>query len=144
MSSSLNPMEQSPIPSPIHVGGSHENFDTSDGGSSKPKIRLRLSLLGHVVGKKSTKFMSRFGDLVREHIPPYYPSWLAVPFKLKDTVWEMICDEYVLPQEAKRKLMKSVNTMWRNEKKILRKKYDECDTDDERKKNCPKKTKPKD
>ncbi|KAF6172809.1 hypothetical protein GIB67_034661 [Kingdonia uniflora] len=33
MSSSLNPMEQSPIPSPIHIGGSHEHFDTSDGGS---------------------------------------------------------------------------------------------------------------
>ncbi|KAF6160279.1 hypothetical protein GIB67_019048 [Kingdonia uniflora] len=40
--------------------------------------------------------------------------------------------------------MKSANTMWRNGKKILRKKYDECDTDDERKKNCPKKTKPED
>ncbi|KAF6141119.1 hypothetical protein GIB67_006564, partial [Kingdonia uniflora] len=55
MSSSLNHMEQSPIPSPIHVGGSHEHFDTSGGGSSKPKIRLRFSLLGHVVGKNSTK-----------------------------------------------------------------------------------------
>ncbi|KAF6160880.1 hypothetical protein GIB67_041934 [Kingdonia uniflora] len=31
MSSSLNPMEQSPMPSPIHVGGSHEHFDTSGG-----------------------------------------------------------------------------------------------------------------
>ncbi|KAF6164745.1 hypothetical protein GIB67_040997 [Kingdonia uniflora] len=144
MSSLLNPMEQSPIPSPIHVGGSHEHFDTSGGGSSKTKIRLRFSLLGHVVGKNSTKFMSRFGSLVREHIPPYYPDWLAVPLKLKDTVWETICDEYELPQAAKRKLMKSANTMWRNEKKILRKKYDECDTDDERKKNFPKKTKPED
>ncbi|KAF6166484.1 hypothetical protein GIB67_038221 [Kingdonia uniflora] len=130
MSSSLNPMEQSPIPSPIHVGGSHEHFDTLGGG--------------HVVGKNSTKFKSRFGNLVREHIPPYYSSWLAIPLKLKDTVWETICDEYVLPQEAKIKLMKSANTMWRNRKKILKKKYDECDTDDERKKNCPKMTKPED
>ncbi|KAF6143522.1 hypothetical protein GIB67_029691 [Kingdonia uniflora] len=88
--------------------------------------------------------MSRFGNLVREHIPPYYPSWLAVPLKLKDTVWETICEKYVLPQEAKRKLMKSANTMWRNGNKILRKKYEECDIDDERKKNCPKKTEPED
>ncbi|KAF6154759.1 hypothetical protein GIB67_032371 [Kingdonia uniflora] len=34
MSSSLNPMEQLLIPSPIHVGGSHEHFETSGGGSS--------------------------------------------------------------------------------------------------------------
>ncbi|KAF6174985.1 hypothetical protein GIB67_026473 [Kingdonia uniflora] len=91
MTSLLNPMRQSPIPSPIHVGVSHEHFDTS--GSSKTKIRLRFSLLGHVVGKNSTKFMSHFGSLVREHIPPYYPDWLAVPLKLKDSVWETICME---------------------------------------------------
>ncbi|KAF6157115.1 hypothetical protein GIB67_041576 [Kingdonia uniflora] len=30
MSSSSNPMKQLPIPSPIHVGGSHEHFDTSE------------------------------------------------------------------------------------------------------------------
>ncbi|KAF6166211.1 hypothetical protein GIB67_023921 [Kingdonia uniflora] len=109
--------------------------------SSKPKIRLKFLLLGHVE-KNSTKFLSRFSNLVREHIPPYYPSWLAIPLKLKDTVWEMICSEYVLPQAAKRKLIKSANTMRRNEKNTLRKMFDECDTDDERKKNCPKKTKP--
>ncbi|KAF6165422.1 hypothetical protein GIB67_017904 [Kingdonia uniflora] len=139
MSSSLNPMVQSPIPSPIHVGRSHEHFDTS--GSSKTKIRWRFLLLGHVVRKNSTQFMSHFGNLVREHILPYYPSWLAIPLKLKDIVWEMICDEYVLPQVEKRKLMKSAKTMWRNGKLTLTKKYDEYDTDDERKKNCPKKTK---
>ncbi|KAF6169346.1 hypothetical protein GIB67_016516 [Kingdonia uniflora] len=111
MSSSLNPIEQSPIPSPIHVGGSYEHFNTLGGDSSKPKIRFGFSLLGHFVGKNSTKFMSRFGNLVREHIPPYYPSWLAIPLKLQDTVWETICDENVLPQEAKRKLMKLANTM---------------------------------
>ncbi|KAF6147985.1 hypothetical protein GIB67_024160 [Kingdonia uniflora] len=49
MSSSLNPMEQSPIPSPIHVGGSHKHFDTSGGG--------------YVVRKNSTKFISHFGNL---------------------------------------------------------------------------------
>ncbi|KAF6155555.1 hypothetical protein GIB67_004549 [Kingdonia uniflora] len=92
MSSLLNSMEQSPIPSPIHVGGSHEHFDTSGGG--------------HVAGKNSTKFMSVFGNLVREDIPPYYPNWLAVLLKLKDTIWKTICDEYVLPQATKRKLMK--------------------------------------
>ncbi|KAF6142572.1 hypothetical protein GIB67_039536 [Kingdonia uniflora] len=62
-------------------------------GSSKTKIRLRFSLLGHVVGKNSTKFMSNFGNLVREYIPPYYIDWLAIPLKLKDTVWETICME---------------------------------------------------
>ncbi|KAF6161145.1 hypothetical protein GIB67_007786 [Kingdonia uniflora] len=92
-SSSSKPMEQSPIPSPIYDGGSYEHFDTSGRGSSKTKIRLRFSLLGHVVGKNSTKFMSRIGSLVREHIPPYNLNWLAVSLKSKDTVWEMICME---------------------------------------------------
>ncbi|KAF6144804.1 hypothetical protein GIB67_038903 [Kingdonia uniflora] len=141
MSSSSNPMEQSPIPSPIHAGGSHEHFDTSGGGSSKTKIQLRFSLLGHVVGKNSTKFMSHFGSLVREHIPPYYPNWPIIPLKSKDTVWDMICKEYVLPQASKRKLIRLANTIWKNEKNET---YDECDTDDERKKNRPKKTKPED
>ncbi|KAF6139225.1 hypothetical protein GIB67_040372, partial [Kingdonia uniflora] len=85
--------------------------------SSKPKIQLRFSSIGHIIGKNSTKFMSHFVNLVPGHIPPYYPSWLAVPLKLKDTVWETICDEYVLPQVAQRKLMKSANTMGRNGKK---------------------------
>ncbi|KAF6169438.1 hypothetical protein GIB67_021441 [Kingdonia uniflora] len=40
--------------------------------------------------------------------------------------------------------MRPANTLWRNGKKTLRKKYDEYDIDDERKKNCPKKTKPED
>ncbi|KAF6139068.1 hypothetical protein GIB67_010794, partial [Kingdonia uniflora] len=51
-------------------------------------------------------------------------------------------EEYVLPEAAKRKLMKSANNLWRNGKKTLRKKYDEWDTDEARKKNCPKKTRP--
>ncbi|KAF6173897.1 hypothetical protein GIB67_039848 [Kingdonia uniflora] len=81
-------MEQSPIPLPIHVGRSHEYFDTSGGG--------------YVVGKNSTKFMSHFGNLVREHILAYYPDWQAVSLKLKDSIWETICDEYVLPQAEKK------------------------------------------
>ncbi|KAF6145231.1 hypothetical protein GIB67_041426 [Kingdonia uniflora] len=75
---------------------------------------MKLSLLGHIVGKNSTKFMSRLGNL----------------------------EEYVLPEAAKRKIMRSANNLWRNGKKILRKKYDEWDTDEARKKNCPKKTRP--
>ncbi|KAF6159366.1 hypothetical protein GIB67_032137 [Kingdonia uniflora] len=50
--------------------------------------------------------------------------------------------EYVLPEAAKRKLMTSANILWRNGKKIHRKKYDKWDTDEARKKNCPKKTRP--
>ncbi|KAF6170988.1 hypothetical protein GIB67_014805 [Kingdonia uniflora] len=102
MPSSLNPIEQLPIPSPIHVGGSHEHFNTLGGGSS---------------------------------ITFYY--------LFKATLREKGRNMYFL-QKQKRKLMKSTNTMWRNGKKTLRKKYDKCDTDDERKKNCPKKTKPED
>ncbi|KAF6177120.1 hypothetical protein GIB67_005108 [Kingdonia uniflora] len=64
-------------------------------------------------------------------------SWI-----FEDNVWQIICEEYVLPEGAKRKLMKSANNLWRNGKKILRKKYDEWDTDEARKKNCPKKTRP--
>ncbi|KAF6154560.1 hypothetical protein GIB67_017942 [Kingdonia uniflora] len=52
-------------------------------------------------------------------------------------------EECVLPEAAKRKLMKSANNLWRNEKKTLRKKYDERNTDEVRKMNCPKKTRPK-
>ncbi|KAF6163023.1 hypothetical protein GIB67_021172 [Kingdonia uniflora] len=85
-----NPSE----PLPIAAGGSHDEHSTTSGGdSSKIKIPLKLSLLGHVVGKNSTKFMSRLGNLVREHIPPYYPDWPAVPDRFKDTVWQIICME---------------------------------------------------
>ncbi|KAF6139974.1 hypothetical protein GIB67_027191 [Kingdonia uniflora] len=82
-----NPSEPLPIP----AGGSHDEHSTTSGGdSSKIKIPLKLSLLGHVVGKNSTKFMSRLGNLVREHIPPYYPDWSAVPDRFKDTVWQIM------------------------------------------------------
>ncbi|KAF6137687.1 hypothetical protein GIB67_023621 [Kingdonia uniflora] len=51
-------------------------------------------------------------------------------------------EEYVLPEAAKRNLMRSANNLWRNGKKTLRKKYDELDTDEARKKNCTKNTRP--
>ncbi|KAF6169557.1 hypothetical protein GIB67_028108, partial [Kingdonia uniflora] len=50
-------------------------------------------------------------------------------------------EEYVLPEAEKRKLMRSTNNLGRNGKKILGKMYDKWDTDELRKKNCPKKTK---
>ncbi|KAF6162584.1 hypothetical protein GIB67_003130 [Kingdonia uniflora] len=52
-------------------------------------------------------------------------------------------DEYVLPEAVKRKLMRSANNLWRNGKKTIRKRYDEWDTDEARKKNCPKINRPK-
>ncbi|KAF6157972.1 hypothetical protein GIB67_015288 [Kingdonia uniflora] len=91
----ISPSQSTPNtsePLPIPTGGSHEHSTTSGGDSSKPKIPLKLSLLGHVVGKNSTKFMSCLGNLVREHIPPYYPDWPVVPDRFKDTVWQIICD----------------------------------------------------
>ncbi|KAF6153921.1 hypothetical protein GIB67_023698 [Kingdonia uniflora] len=110
MSSSLNPIEQSHIPSPIHVGGSHEHFDTLGRGSSitfyslfrailrekgffKNKDTVEIFVARTCCWKELNQILYRFGNLVREHIPPYYPSWLAVPLKLKDTVWETICME---------------------------------------------------
>ncbi|KAF6154403.1 hypothetical protein GIB67_028295 [Kingdonia uniflora] len=136
--SSPNPSEPLPIP----AGGSHEHSATSGGDSSKTKMPLKLSLLGHVVGKNSAKSMSRLGNLLREHTLPYYPDWPAVPNEFKDTVWQIICEEYVLPKAAKRKFMRSANNLWRNGKKTLRKKYDKWDTDEARKNNCPKETRP--
>ncbi|KAF6176854.1 hypothetical protein GIB67_026541 [Kingdonia uniflora] len=57
MSSSLNPMEQSPIPSPIHVGGSHKHFNTLDGEEVKAsrernKINRSKMLTPHTTGSK--------------------------------------------------------------------------------------------
>ncbi|KAF6146901.1 hypothetical protein GIB67_018554 [Kingdonia uniflora] len=51
-------------------------------------------------------------------------------------------EEYVVPEVAKRKLIKSANILWRNRKKTLRKKYDEWDTKEARKKNFLKKIRP--
>ncbi|KAF6160256.1 hypothetical protein GIB67_019025 [Kingdonia uniflora] len=102
MSSLLNPVEQSPIPSPIHVGGSHEHFDTSGGGSS-------------------ITFYSLF----------------------RATMHEKGTNMYFLKQQ-KENIQNQLIPCGEMKKKTLRKKYDECDTDDERKKKCPKKTKPED
>ncbi|KAF6165432.1 hypothetical protein GIB67_017914 [Kingdonia uniflora] len=57
-------------------------------------------------------------------------------------LWLREQDEYVLPEAEKRKIMRSANNLWRNGKKTLRKKYHEWDTDEARKKNYPKKTRP--
>ncbi|KAF6149506.1 hypothetical protein GIB67_003654 [Kingdonia uniflora] len=56
MSSSLNPMEQSFIPSPIHVGGPHEHFDTLGGEEVKAsrernKINRSKMLTPHTTGR---------------------------------------------------------------------------------------------
>ncbi|KAF6172108.1 hypothetical protein GIB67_029526 [Kingdonia uniflora] len=104
---------------------------------NKPSSVAEQEAMKAIEREKQTKkadFIASFSSIEEESM--VYPSSLPVELD--------IFDEYVLPQAAKRKLMKSTNTMWRNGKKILRKKYDECDTDDERKKNCLKKTKPED
>ncbi|KAF6154868.1 hypothetical protein GIB67_018305 [Kingdonia uniflora] len=91
-------------------------------GSLRKRNALTLNEAGQAVGNKSIKFSTYIGEIAREHIPIYIPTYKG--------------NEYELLLIAKDQVLIGTNIAWKNKKCELRKVYDKYPTDDARKRNC--------
>ncbi|KAF6148137.1 hypothetical protein GIB67_011912 [Kingdonia uniflora] len=111
-----------------------QRASTSPGLLRKRKA-LTLNEVGQAVGDNSTKFSTRIGEIAREHIPIYIPTWKGVSNDTKMLIWNSLSNEYELPLAAKDQVLIGANIAYK--KCELRKVYDKYPTEDARKINCP-------
>lgn len=94
---------------------------------------------GQPIGEEAAPFTSYVGSLMRKHCPITYEKWRDVPLKLRETLWKLVLDKYVVPVAYKAQVIERIHTYWRHHKSVLRlTHYDKYNTDEERKRHCPK------
>ncbi|XP_074341832.1 uncharacterized protein LOC141679226 [Apium graveolens] len=85
-----------------------------------------------------TEFSSFIGTIARLYIPLDYVNWSKVPKAIKDGWWEYIKTKYIIPEEGKDWVIRSLADDWRVYKSRVKSAcYTKFDTDAERMKNRP-------
>ncbi|XP_074340711.1 uncharacterized protein LOC141678320 isoform X2 [Apium graveolens] len=85
-----------------------------------------------------TEFSSFIRTIARLYIPLDYVNWSKVPKAIKDGWWEYIKTKYIIPEEGKDWVIRSLADDWRVYKSRVKSAcYTKFDTDAERMKNRP-------
>nr|XP_017245333.1 PREDICTED: uncharacterized protein LOC108216991 [Daucus carota subsp. sativus] len=88
--------------------------------------------------KIRAEFSSFLGKLSRECVPLDYVNWKQIPAEEKNSWWEFIKQKYIIPEEGKDWIMKTIDESWRVYKSRFKAHYyTKYDTDEDRLKNRP-------
>ncbi|KAL6146109.1 hypothetical protein ACLB2K_056792 [Fragaria x ananassa] len=93
--------------------------------STSAKPRKKKEQISHaetpniIGGKNAADMQSYIGVLARTTIPIIFDDWRNVNDEPKEKIWEAILEAYVIPQQCRRFVLKSVGTKWREFKSTL-------------------------
>ncbi|KAH9680378.1 hypothetical protein KPL71_026529 [Citrus sinensis] len=71
------------------------------------------------VGVNSDKYASFIGVITREHVPVCMKNWLSVDHKLKEDLWSLVQEKFVVDESRKRLALRMMGDCWRRYKSEL-------------------------
>lgn len=78
---------------------------------------------GQPIGVNATKLKSFIGMCVRHHVPIIYDNWKMVPSEIKEKIYNLIKDGFVVDPRSKKNILQNAGTSFRQFKYILTTKY---------------------
>ncbi|KAF9624664.1 hypothetical protein IFM89_012841 [Coptis chinensis] len=120
------------------AGGNVSRQSKTANAEPRQKIFVLFDVDGRPVGDKAAEYSSHLGEYSRAHASIAHHRWKNVSDDDKRLIWKRISEEYDLSRTTKGKVKAKANEYWRKYKSSsLRKVYDKCRTDEERKRHCP-------
>ncbi|KAL5697918.1 hypothetical protein ACHQM5_029018 [Ranunculus cassubicifolius] len=120
------------------LGGNSDTDNEYEGPENTEKKVVHFNDKGQPIGEESKPFNSYLNTIMREHCPIRYQKWKDVPGEIKNTVWNLVTDKFLVAAGYKHKVLQKVQDYWRRHKNVLRIRHYDCyDTDEKRKQNCP-------
>lgn len=90
-------------------------------------------------GDKVISELSNFcGTIAKDYVPLTFINWHQVPKMDKDVYWDIVLDKYIISEEGRPWVMRTIGDSWRVRKsRVKRKHYSKYDNDNDRIKNKP-------
>lgn len=105
----------------VHISQSDDKGTKKKRGPTKlgmiedrsPPLSIEFNECGQAVGVNSDKYASFIGVITREHVPVCMKNWLSVDHKLKEDLWTLVQEKFVVDESRKRLALRMMGDCWR-------------------------------